>query len=171
MNSFVIANPDKCIGCRACEIACAAKHRKSSSGGTIGTMNNEVVPRLFMVKEDHITVPVQCRHCEEALCVNVCPVKAIVKNNKVIFIQEYKCIGCKNCIIVCPVGAINLLPRAESQVSKGRIKPKISAATYKCDLCVEEGGKPVCIEECPKGALKLVELEKDENNSLSPDAK
>lgn len=28
LNSFVMVDPDKCVGCRACEIACAAKHRE-----------------------------------------------------------------------------------------------------------------------------------------------
>jgi len=163
INSFVIADPDKCIGCRACEIACAAKHRKNNSGGTIGTMNNEVVPRLFLVKGEHFTMPVQCRHCTEALCVNVCPVKAIVENDGIIFVQEDKCIGCKNCMLVCTVGAVNLLPRIESQVTKGRIKPKVSAVAYKCDLCIEEGKKPTCIEECLEEALKLVKWEENKD--------
>lgn len=165
INSFVIANSNKCIGCRACEIACAAKHRKNNSGGTVGTMNNEVVPRLFMVKREHITMPVQCRHCTEAFCVNVCPVKAIIENHGAIFIQEDKCIGCKNCMLVCTVGAVNLLPRIESQVTKGRIKPKVSDVAYKCDLCIEEGGKPACIEECSQGALKLVKCEENKDYS------
>ena len=51
LNSFVMVDPDKCVGCRACEIACAAKHRgKNNQGHTIGTMNGIVTPRRFLVK-------------------------------------------------------------------------------------------------------------------------
>ena len=30
MNSFVIADPSLCIGCRTCEVACAVSHQSTS---------------------------------------------------------------------------------------------------------------------------------------------
>ena len=35
MNSFVIADPSLCIGCRTCEVACAVSHQSGSCSGTL----------------------------------------------------------------------------------------------------------------------------------------
>ncbi|MFL0198571.1 4Fe-4S dicluster domain-containing protein [Clostridium sp. WILCCON 0269] len=164
MNSFVIANPAECIGCRACEIACAAKHRESGQGQTIGTMNSEVAPALFLVRDENIVMPVQCRQCEDAPCKNACPVNAIVEKDGTMIVHENKCIGCGTCTIVCPVGTVNLLPRIESEVVTGKIKPKIRLAAYKCNLCKEEGGEPACVKECPKDALKVLDCNENEKD-------
>ncbi|OAA91510.1 4Fe-4S dicluster domain-containing protein [Clostridium coskatii] len=163
-NSFVIADPDKCIGCRSCEIACAAKHREDTQGKTIGTMNNKVTPRLFFVKNKGNVMPVQCRHCEDAPCLNACPVNAIVEKDGSIIINESACIGCQTCTIVCPVGAVSLLPRTQGKVVTGGIQVKVRAAAYKCDLCKEEGGEPACVKECPKEALRLVDPREDKKD-------
>ncbi|CAB1239745.1 4Fe-4S dicluster domain-containing protein [Clostridium sp. MT-14] len=158
LNSFVIVDPDKCIGCRACEIACAAKHReKNNQGRTIGTMNGVVTPRRFLVQNKGTVMPIQCRHCEDAPCANSCPVGAIVEKNGSIIVNGKKCIGCNTCALVCPVGAVNLLPRIESKIVTGGIGVKIKVAAYKCDLCKEEGGEPACVRECPEDALRVVD--------------
>lgn len=156
LNSFVVADPSKCIGCRACEIACAAGHRENNNGKTIGTMNRVVTPGLFMVKDEGMVMPIQCRHCEDAPCISACPVDAILKNGESVIINENACIGCKTCTLVCPVGAVELLPRVESNIITGQIETKVKLAAYKCDLCSENGKEPVCVRECPKDALKLV---------------
>jgi Fe-S-cluster-containing hydrogenase component 2 len=65
------------------------------------------------------------------------------------------CIGCGACARACPFnkdgGVIGRKPRAAKEDGKS---PWIY---FKCDLCE---GKPICIEECPTGALRLVELRK-----------
>lgn len=141
LSPFVIADPTKCVGCRACELACFAKHSNYMNNKfTIGCIEEEVIPRLFLVKEDEFCVPVQCRHCEDAPCKNSCPQGAIKNNEEGIYVEQQKCIGCKNCVVACPFGAI--------EISK-----EIQTA-YKCDLCM--GEEPACIKSCPNRALKKV---------------
>lgn len=162
MSSFIIADPNKCVGCRSCELACFAVHNtKNSTGYTVGTVTTPVIPRLFLVKDESFAMPVQCRHCEDAPCANSCPVNAIKKTDKAIVVDEKLCIGCKTCILACPFGAIELLPEFQSgeEVRQyGLDDPKKIA--YKCDLC-SGNDEFACVSACPKDALSLVEPKQD----------
>ena len=62
LNSFVIGDPNKCIPCRSCEVSCAAVHRENNTGSTVGTMDENITPRLFFVKSKDISSIIQCRH-------------------------------------------------------------------------------------------------------------
>ncbi len=76
MNSFVIANSSRCIGCRTCMIACVVAHE----GKRIFEIDPDGYafnPRLFMVKTVKLSAPVQCRHCENAACKQACTSGAI----------------------------------------------------------------------------------------------
>ena len=138
LGSFVVADPSKCTGCRACEVACFTSHNANNNVGcTVGTINIPVIPRLYLVKDDAVCMPIQCRHCEDAPCLNTCPVKAISRIDNSVIVDEVKCIGCKTCLLACPFGAIDLL------------------IAYKCDLCKDKD-KLACVNACPNQALKLV---------------
>ncbi len=51
IGSFVIADPNKCTGCRACEVACFTMHNQHNNVGyTVGTVDIPVIPRLYLVK-------------------------------------------------------------------------------------------------------------------------
>ncbi len=166
LNSFVVANPNKCIGCKACEVACFAAHNKSNNvGATIGTVTTPIIPRLYTVKTDNFTVPVQCRQCEDAPCANSCIVGAIKQEGNSIIIDEKACVGCKSCLLACPFGAIDLLPQYNNgqevfqinlkEESKYGLDYKEKIIAYKCDLC-KESGEQACINACPKNALTLI---------------
>ncbi|AIQ69301.1 4Fe-4S dicluster domain-containing protein [Paenibacillus graminis] len=145
-NSLVIAEAAKCIGCKACELACFAVHNRDNGVGTaVGTVTMPVLPRLYVIRTDSFTMPVQCRQCENAPCAGACPVQAIRQQDGVIAIDAEACIGCKACALACPFGAISLykaysggaeLPQPllqERRDSKLQRKTRITA--YKCDLC------------------------------------
>ena len=72
LNSFVVADPGKCIGCKVCEVACAVVH-SDVPVTTAGTMVTPIIPKLYVVKTATVTMPIQCRHCEDAPCGNACP--------------------------------------------------------------------------------------------------
>ena len=72
LNSFILANSEKCVGCKTCEIACALAHLERNPG-TAGAADGAFMPRLYVMRTPEVTVPVQCRHCEDAPCANALP--------------------------------------------------------------------------------------------------
>lgn len=167
MNSFVIADPNKCIGCRTCMAACAVEHSGEDFFHT-DVDNINFNPRLNVVKTVKVSAPVQCRQCDDSPCAVVCPVKAISNKNEYVYINKNLCIGCKTCMVACPYGVIELINQYNDgqkifqqnlkTMGTGRntmnLKGKIVAD--KCDLCINRENGPACVEVCPTKALKLV---------------
>lgn len=156
MNSFVVANPNKCIGCKSCEIACAVAHL-GTSVATAGAMETPFQPRLALVKTPRVTMPVQCRQCEDAPCANVCPVQAISNEGGKIIVKTEICIGCKTCMLACPLGAMDMVVDSNEEEKK---------IAHKCDLCQGRPGGPACVEICLAQALVFVQPENIHNNIL-----
>ncbi len=173
MNSFVVADPNKCIGCRTCEIACVVAHSDKNIF-TAGSSEVAFYPRLSVVKTAKVSVPIQCRHCEDAPCANVCPNGAIMNKDGVIKVDEKVCVGCKTCLMACPLGAIELVEEYDSgekvlqnlKCDHGdKLYFKERMVANKCDLCVGKEDGPACAKVCPTQAFKIVQ-EKDLNKSV-----
>lgn len=164
IGTFVCADSSKCTGCKACEIACFTMHAKKDNpvGQTVGTVTTPVTPRLFLTQiEDHC-MPVQCKHCEDAPCLNACTKKAVKRVDGHIIVQEALCIGCKDCMMACPFGAVSLMPVAK----EGKLVMQIASeetqkAAFKCDYCNDIEGGPACVKACPHEALAMVDPEAD----------
>lgn len=118
MNRFVIAEPDKCIGCRTCEVACVLAH---PTGAENDLTPENFRPRLRLVKGLKLTAPVQCRQCENAPCVNVCPTNALVYSADTVQLIKERCIGCQTCVLACPFGAMEIVskPGRASRLGSG----------------------------------------------------
>ncbi len=154
MHYFVKGNPDLCIGCRTCMIGCVVAHE----GLHIFEVDPDSYtfnPKLHMVKTAKISIPVQCKHCENPACLAVCPVSAITQTEKGVFIDTAKCMGCKSCMTACPFGAIDMVPVAGKFQADGLEK----IVANKCDLCDGLPGGPACVRVCPTAALQLVKEE------------
>ncbi len=125
--------PERCSGCRLCELACSIKK--------FGVVNPKKAGVHVMVvyPAPVIRMPIFCHQCKDPKCAENCPVDAIACEDGVVKINEKECIGCEQCIISCPFGSIFTHEDME--------------APFKCDLC---GGEPECAKVCPTKALIYV---------------
>ena len=148
----------KCIGCKACQVACMEwNDLRDEVGSCVGSYNNP--PDLsheswtvmkFNEYEDEqgnlewLIRKDGCMHCADPGCLKACPSPgAIVQyaNGIVDFISD-KCIGCGYCVKGCPFD----IPRIS----------KTDHKSYKCTLCsdrVSVGLEPACVKACPTGAI------------------
>ena len=155
MRYFVKGNPDLCIGCRTCMIACVVAH-EGRRIFDIDPDGYDFNPKLHMVKTAKISVPVQCKHCENPACLAVCPVNCIKVIDDAVVIDQSECIGCKSCVQACPFGAINMIAQIGTSQADGARR----VVANKCDLCVGTGDGPSCVRVCPTSALTLVDENK-----------
>lgn len=151
MNLFVRGNPDLCIGCRTCMIGCVVAH-EGKHIFEIDPDSYTFNPRLHVVKTARLSVPVQCKHCDNPACLPVCPVGAIYRNGPAVIIDQDKCMGCKSCMDACPFGAIDMVPLALTSQADGKER----VVANKCDLCTGIPSGPACVRVCPTAALSLV---------------
>ncbi|MHA1712328.1 MAG: 4Fe-4S dicluster domain-containing protein [Candidatus Freyarchaeota archaeon] len=132
----ILANVERCSGCRRCEMVCSFTHENVFSPS---------ISRITVIKEDifGFDLPIVCWHCDPCSAEETCPTEALERGGEgLILVNEEKCTGCGKCLETCAIGAIKLHPE--------RNTPLI------CDQC---NGKPLCVEKCPTKALIYVETE------------
>lgn len=155
----ILYDPSKCIGCRACQMACKAwNHLPRESNDPAGiyetpTGLSAITWNIIKLQEGIAPDPhffnYQCMHCVDAACVSACPSGALYKDERGFTAYDRdKCIGCGYCTQWCPYGVPHLI--VESLLT-GRAK------AAKCTFCQDriwQGiGGPSCAERCPVGAL------------------
>lgn len=122
---------DKCVGCKACQVACKDKNNLE-----VGTFFR----RVDTIKHNnkYIQYSGSCNHCENPGCVNNCPTGAMhISADKTVQHTAGKCIGCGMCVWSCPYGAVKLSEQ------KG--------IANKCNSCIDlrsKGEKPACVKAC-----------------------
>ncbi len=141
----ILVDVSKCLACRSCEMACAI-NRDSVARTLIGAAREDPVPqpRVTVQGTETFSMPVQCRHCEEAPCLWACPSGALYRHEETgaVAAKPELCIGCWMCVAVCPFGAVK--PARAGRVS------------FKCDRCTGME-HPFCVDACPTGALAYKE--------------
>lgn len=153
----VFVNPERCIGCRQCEFACAVEHSESREPALAVFESPLPRPRIHVMpgREIDTSFPNRCRHCDPAPCEQVCPSGAIHRDpaHDLVLIRAQRCITCAMCAMVCPFDAVTFHEQA------GSMPPRVTA--LKCDGCLERisgNRKPACVEACMTGALVYGEL-------------
>jgi carbon-monoxide dehydrogenase iron sulfur subunit len=151
----VFINPERCIGCLQCELACAVEH-SASKDEALAFLETPVPRKRVHVQAGPVPTfafPNRCRHCDPAPCLQVCPTGAIYRDaaHALVLIDEKKCIGCAMCAVVCPFDVLTFHPLTGSP----------APVAVKCDGCVERVGRgetPACVEVCKVDALVFGEL-------------
>jgi carbon-monoxide dehydrogenase iron sulfur subunit len=153
----VFVNPERCIGCRQCEFACAVEHSESRDPYLAVFERALPRPRIHVSpgRAMNTSFPNRCRHCNPAPCEQVCPTGAISRDlaHDLVLTDAHRCIACAMCAMVCPFDVISFHAHSNG------MPEKITA--IKCDGCVErvsKGRRPACVEACKTGALVFGEL-------------
>ncbi len=144
--SKIQAVPGVCIGCRLCTVWCKVEHSASRNiNKAFKSGAPETVSCVEVEECGEQSFALQCRQCDEPLCVYGCITGALQKDPEtgVVTLNESKCVSCWTCVLMCPNGAVKRDSRGDSRA-------------IKCDMCVERGF-PSCVEHCPNDALILVE--------------
>ena len=146
MTKAIMVDIERCLACKSCEIACALAHSQAKVLEEAIAESPKPHRRVTVEAAEGFAVPLQCRHCEDAPCIAVCPTGAIHRKSgdEPVLIEQEKCIGCKFCLMACPFGVISISADGKAMI--------------KCDLCIdrlEMGQEPACVEACPTKALKL----------------
>ena len=137
----ILTDLNRCVGCMACMVSC-----KVINGVPIGSYWNKMLRIGPYKRKDYKTsndvdmyyLSVQCQHCENPKCVEVCPTGASHKMaDGTVQIDKAKCIGCQFCAMACPYG-VRYLNEEERVVEK-------------CTLCeqqIAQGELPQCVKNC-----------------------
>ena len=141
-----VIDQTRCIGCHACTTAC--KSENDVPVGVFRTWVKNVEVGTFPEVRRHFAV-LRCNHCEDAPCVEVCPVTAMYQRpDGLVDFDHDACIGCKACMQACPYDAIYMDPDSNTAA--------------KCNFCshrVDEGLLPACVVVCPEEALLFGDME------------
>ncbi|HPC84047.1 MAG TPA: dimethylsulfoxide reductase subunit B [Thermoanaerobaculaceae bacterium] len=143
-----------CTGCKACQAAC--KDRNGLPVGVLWRRVYEISGGSWRREGEAwrhdvwaYSLSVSCNHCEEPICLEVCPSNAYTKrDNGIVAHDPARCLGCGNCAWACPYGAPQLDP------ARG--------VMTKCNLCEEElaaGRAPACVAACPLRVLEVGDRE------------
>jgi phenylacetyl-CoA:acceptor oxidoreductase subunit 1 len=179
----MVINLDLCIGCEYCQRACCATNDviakdpwnvvfadKTSGGNT-----------FFLSRP--------CLHCQNAPCVEVCPVKATYHRGDGLVVMDYdRCIGCRYCEVACPFDARRFNWETRTDVNpyvpawgEPEVERRPRGVVEKCTFCVhridaglakglvpgqDREATPACVNICPVGARTFGNLQ-DPNSEVS----
>jgi tetrathionate reductase subunit B len=160
----------RCVGCRACTIACKAEY-----GVPLGAWNTAVYEEVVgkYPRAEKFFLPRLCNHCEGNKedeippCIKECPEypkdrrefsaaggkkiryrggATYKRPDGLILYDNQYCTGCGKCIKACPYGA-----RAfHSRLISGKDSTK--NGIIKCSMCqhrIDKGVAPACVNICP----------------------
>lgn len=158
---FLLVDLKKCQGCSTCMMACALAH----TGVASYTLARIQIQQDSFVNWPNDVFMAACRQCQDAPCVEVCPVHPVKANRprpehgNVRMIDQELCIGCKSCVTRCPY-------------RPGRVQWNFAVRkSQKCDLCVDTpylkekggpGGSQTCVRVCPVNAIAFTRIMPDQ---------
>ncbi len=123
----LIIDEERCERCGECVQACA------DARGHLGMESRIWVDEVGKAP----VIPVVCRQCGNAPCVQACPQEALSRDpeTKSVVVDEELCEGCRECRAHCRFDAIGDGPQGQPVI---------------CDLCA---GDPACVQACPNEVI------------------
>jgi len=177
----MVIDQSKCTGCGYCTRACNA-HNDVAPG-----MEWNEVQEAGTVGDHIVYIPRPCLHCENAPCVEVCPVKATYHREDGVVMMNYdRCIGCRYCQIACPYEARSFNWKANTEPNPAvpewgqpEVERRPRGVPEKCSFCyqridrgielglvpgVDPDATPACCVVCPTGARIFGDLNDPASN-------
>jgi Fe-S-cluster-containing dehydrogenase component len=157
----------KCKNARRCVEACQKGHHLPKS---------QEFMKVYLLQDSDKSAPYwfpkPCFHCDNPLCVSVCPVGATFKRSDgIVLIDSERCIGCKFCMTGCPystrVFAWKHYPEFDEDkepYSPEASSPGKEGTVSKCDFCpdlIRVGKLPYCAQSCPMGVIYFGDIDED----------
>jgi Fe-S-cluster-containing dehydrogenase component len=180
----------RCIGCYSCMVGC--KQEQFIPPNIFYTRLLIAETGKYPQVTNHV-YPVLCNHCNEAICVKVCPSGATDQGKDgIVTIDSDKCAGCGYCVVTCPYQQRTLYEDEKEGYFPGQglteferigreLNPFQPGTVVKCNFCkdkidqgIREGLKPgidrdatpACVNNCPVKARWFGDLD-DPNSRLS----
>lgn len=179
----MVINLDTCIGCEYCMRSCNAVNDVAADRpwNIVVEEQNSAGNTFFFTRP--------CLHCQNAPCVEVCPVKATYHRDDGLVVMDYdRCIGCRYCEVACPYDARKFNWEARSDENPyiptwgiAEVERRPRGVVEKCTFCIHRldsglaqglvpgvnaESTPACVNACPVGARVFGDL-KDPQSHVS----
>jgi tetrathionate reductase subunit B len=139
----------KCVGCYSCQVSCKMENEVATSHfrSRVKTIYQGIYPNPKM---DFVSL--RCNQCGSPACIEACPTNATYQKDDGVVVVDYdKCIGCKNCVTICPYGARFM----------NAVHPDRKNKADKCNFCEHRtavGLEPACARNCMGKAIYFGDL-------------
>ncbi len=163
----MVIDLSRCKNARKCVDACQEGHMLPKDMEWM---------KVYLLQDAKKTAPYwfpkPCFHCDNPLCVSVCPVGATFKREDgIVLVDNQRCIGCKFCMTGCPFSArIFNWKDPEIEVPEGHVYnpelniPQVEGTVGKCVFCADKlrnNELPRCVTACPMGVIFFGDVNED----------
>lgn len=150
MGHKIYFDTNKCTGCGSCAITCMDAYNTNPHHAFRKIYEKEYLKDEILHVDFY---SINCQHCEEAICMSVCPKQCFHRDKEtgIVILDAAACIGCKKCIKQCKFGAI------------GYNREKKAVKCNGCFERIKDKQVPKCVEDCFVQALSLKEMDKEEH--------
>ncbi len=162
MTQSILIDTTVCTACRGCQVACKQWHDlPAEATRNLGGFQNppdlsavtyklvRMTETLIQGRLEWLFFPDQCRHCEEAPCLETADYEAAIYRDPatgaILYTSESQSLDAEEITESCPYH----IPRAGADGSLA-----------KCDFCndrIHNGRQPACVTACPTGAMTFGE--------------